>query len=65
MMISAYYPDAVSVFTLPRVRRAPVPLGLVGSAAFVSLVTVVGVGGGGGSSRSVAPPISPLFAPKL
>lgn len=43
-MISAYYPDAVSVFTLPRVRCAPVPLGLVGSAAFVSLVTW-GVGG--------------------
>lgn len=48
MMISAYYPDAVSVFTLPRERCVPVPLGLVGSAAFVSLVTLEGGWGGGG-----------------
>lgn len=38
-MIPAHYPDGVIVFTLPRVRCAPVPLVLVGSAAFVSLVT--------------------------
>ncbi|CAG11494.1 unnamed protein product [Tetraodon nigroviridis] len=38
MTIPAYCPDAVSVFTLPRVRCAPVMV-LVGSAAFVSLVT--------------------------